>query len=51
LFQILRGGSSYTRFLIREYSKMETPPGGGGSFDQIVGVYNGFVTKFVVRFC
>ena len=30
LVQILRGGSSYTRFLMREHSKYETPPGGGG---------------------
>ena len=32
LVQILRGGSSYTRFLMREHSKSETPPGGGGFF-------------------
>jgi len=35
LYQVLRGGSSYTRFLMREYSKQETPPGGGFSFDQL----------------
>ena len=29
LSQILRGGSSYTRLLMREHSKQETPPGGG----------------------
>ena len=34
LYQVLRGGSSYTRFLMREHSKLETPPGGGVSFDQ-----------------
>ena len=34
LYQVLRGGSSYTRLLIREHSKHKTPPGGGGSFDQ-----------------
>jgi len=27
-------GSSYTRFLMREHSKHETPPGGEVSFDQ-----------------
>jgi len=31
LYQVLRGGSSYTR-LMRENSKYETPPGGGGLF-------------------
>jgi len=36
LVQILRGGSSYSRFLMREHSKWETPPGGGCSFDQYV---------------
>ena len=36
LFQVLRGGSSYTRLLMREHSKYKTPPGGGGSFDQSV---------------
>jgi len=36
LVQILRGGSSYTRLLMREHSKKETPPGGGVSFDQHV---------------
>ena len=34
LAQILRGGSSYTRFLMREHSKEEIPPGGGVSLDQ-----------------
>ena len=34
LVHILRGGSSYTRFLMREHSKWETPPWGGVSFDQ-----------------
>ena len=34
LVQIFRGGSSYTRLLIREHSKHKTPPGGGVSFDQ-----------------
>jgi len=29
-----QGGSSSSRFLIREHSKKETPPGGGVSFDQ-----------------
>jgi len=32
LVRILRGGSSYARFLMREHSKLETPPGGGGGF-------------------
>jgi len=32
----LRGESSYTPFLMREHSKHETPPGGGGSFDQLL---------------
>ena len=36
LCQVFRGGSSYTRFLIREHSKQETPPGGGVSFNQLV---------------
>jgi len=36
LYQVLRGVSSYTQYLMREYSKHETPPGGGGSFDQCV---------------
>jgi len=36
LVQILRGGSSYTRFLMREHSTQETPPGGGVSFGQHV---------------
>jgi len=39
LVQILRGGSSYTRFLMREHSKEEAPPGGGVSFDQYVYTY------------
>ena len=30
LYQVLRGGSSYTRFLIREHNRK--PPGGGGFF-------------------
>jgi len=39
LVQILRGGSSYTRFLMRENSihtvlDEAIPPGGGVSFDQ-----------------
>jgi len=34
LYQVLRGGSSSTRFFMREHSKEETPPGGGISFDQ-----------------
>jgi len=34
LYQVLRGGSSYSRFLMREHRKQETPPGGGVSFDQ-----------------
>jgi len=34
LYQVLRGGSSYARLLIREHGKPKTPPGGGGSFDQ-----------------
>jgi len=29
LYQVLRGGSSYSRFVMREHSKYETPPGGG----------------------
>ena len=29
LYQVLRGGSSYTQFLMREHGKQETPPGGG----------------------
>ena len=37
LYQVLRGGSSHTRFLIREHSKQETPPGEGVSFDQCTG--------------
>ena len=36
LYQVLRGESSYTPFLMRELSKHETPPGGGGSFDQLL---------------
>jgi len=36
LYQVLRGGSSYTRFLMREHSKKESPPGGGVSFDHSV---------------
>ena len=32
LYQDPRGGSSYSRFLMREHSKQETPPGGGGFF-------------------
>jgi len=35
LYQVLRGGSSYTRFLMREHSQSETPPGGGVCFDQV----------------
>jgi len=35
LVQILPGGSSYLRPLIREHSKYKTPPGGGGSIDQL----------------
>jgi len=34
IWQILRGGSYYTGFLMREHSKWETPPGGRVSFDQ-----------------
>jgi len=34
MVQILRGGSSFSGFLIGENSEKETPPGGGGSFDQ-----------------
>jgi len=32
---MLRGGSSYTRLLMREHSKYNPPPGGGVSFDQL----------------
>ena len=32
---VLQGGSSTSRFLIREHSKKETPPGVGASFDQL----------------
>jgi len=39
LVQILRGVSSSCGFLIREHSKQETPPGGGGSFDQLLHAY------------
>jgi len=40
LVQILRGGSSYTRFLMRQHSKQETPPGGGLSFDHLQSCIN-----------
>jgi len=33
----------YTRVLIRENSKKETPPGGGVSFDQLAIQYNSVV--------
>ena len=39
LYQGLRGGSSYTRFLMREHNKQEPPPGGGVSFDLCVCTY------------
>jgi len=32
LYQVLRGGSSYSRFLMREHNTQENPPGGGGFF-------------------
>ena len=35
LYQMLRGGSSYTRLLMREHSKYKNPPRGGVSFDQL----------------
>mmetsp|Transcript_13942 Transcript_13942/g.11576 ORF Transcript_13942/g.11576 Transcript_13942/m.11576 type:complete len:112 (+) Transcript_13942:55-390(+) len=35
LYQVLREGSSYTRFLMRELSTQETPPEGRVSFDQL----------------
>jgi len=46
LYQVLRGGSSSSGFLIREHSKRETFPGGGGSFDHSV-----FVCAYVHTLC
>jgi len=40
LYHVLGGGSSYTRFLIREHNKSETPPGGGGFFRSICWTNN-----------
>jgi len=44
LYQVLRGGSSYSRFLMREHSKYKTPPGGGGSFDEVAISLVSYVT-------
>ena len=51
LVQILRGGSSYTRFLMREHSKQETPPGGGISFDQLGDTYISFTIIRLQKTC
>jgi len=44
LYQVLRGWSSYSRFLIREHIKIVNPPGGGGFFRSV------YVCKYVSMF-
>ena len=51
LVQILRGGSSYTRFLMREHSKQETPPGGGVSSADPTLIVKSWFWNFMTWFC
>ena len=39
LYQVLRRGSSYSGFLMRDHNKYETPRGGGVAFAQIIHAY------------
>ena len=48
-YSSLRGGSSYTRLLMREHSKYKTPPGGEGSVDQYVCLWHKTICLFCKR--